>query len=188
MEYSKKKKFQFLLISPNSLDVFLSQLYAYFFKLLTSTRIAIVTRGFSRARAHLGAALVHFSLGLNMNHPEFYIIFYKLGYFYGLVTIGYLKSYENLQMDLNQCICFLNQISICQCFTDILSFIQYTPLRTVISTYPNIKKTMKIAKSKVSIFKVPGSVPDREVKSPRLVSRRWTCRFFTFHGALDVQV
>ena len=36
--------------------------------------------------------------------------------------------------------------------------------------YPNIKTTVKIAKSKPDIFKVPRSVPYSEVRGPRLVS------------------
>ena len=53
--------------------------------------------------------------------------------------------------------------------------------------YPNIKTTVKIAKSKADIIKVLESVPDSEVRCPRLVSRPWTCRFSTYHEALDVK-
>ena len=61
-----------------------------------------------------------------------------------------------------------------------------TRLYVIPTAYTNIKTTVKITKSKADIFKVLGSVPHSEVRGPGLVSRPCTCRFFTFHDALEV--
>ena len=82
--------------------------------------------GCSRARVHRGAALVLFSAGLKIVLNFFTFLKETLlllrSCYYRLI-----KSYQNLQMGLNKCICFFNQNWKCQCITGAFCFTQYLP-------------------------------------------------------------
>ena len=101
-----------------------------------------------------------------------FIILTNLVTFRILLQLVKLKSYQNLQKDLNKC--NLSVFYRHSLFYTIYAFMYFLlpPL-----DHSNIT-TVKIAKSKEDISKVLGSVPHNEVRGPRLVSRPWTCRFF----------